>query len=119
MSSEHLILFDDNCPFCQRAIEKVIRWDKKKIFTFASFKGSLAQKYLPKKFKTLDSLILIEKFHSPKQRIWLEGRAVLRIFWLIGGFKKLIGWMAYFPLGFDTIYRFVARHRHRLGKDKS
>ena len=67
--------------------------------------------------RQIDSLILIEGFNHHKPRIWLRGRAVMRILWLLGGWRKCIGWMAYLPFGVDGVYRLIARHRHSLKKD--
>ncbi|HEY2811453.1 MAG TPA: DUF393 domain-containing protein [Rhabdochlamydiaceae bacterium] len=116
-SSKHLILFDSSCPLCWNAIRKVKDWDKKHLFLYEPLSSDMARGVIEehKELHNVDSLMLIENFRKgEKQRIWLRGRAVLRIFWLLGGFKKCIGWMAFLPFGVDGIYRLIARHRHRL-----
>jgi len=112
---QHLILYDDSCSFCKSAIDKVICWDKKKIFRCLPLDSPLAKAY---PLKNIDSLILIEKFQTPKPRTWIRGRAIMRILWLLGGWRKLIGWQAYFPLGVDFAYRLIARYRHHLSHHK-
>lgn len=57
----------------------------------------------------MPSLILEEN-----GRTWLRGRAVLRIFWLLGGAWRWIGWLYVMPIFPDLIYRLVARMRHHV-----
>jgi predicted DCC family thiol-disulfide oxidoreductase YuxK len=112
---KHLILFDASCPFCCNAVNKVMRWDKQNLFFYASLDSDLAKRMIEEnpELRQIDSLILIEKYHAYNRRIWLSGRAVMRISWLIGGVFKTIGWMAFLPFGIDWAYRLIARHRHR------
>ena len=116
--SKHLVLFDDTCSLCCNATEKIKNWDKKNLFSLIPLGSAAAHPFLKEntRLKHSDSLILVESFNSPKRRIWLRGRAVMRILWLLGGWCKLIGWMAYLPFGVDGAYRLIARHRHRFNK---
>jgi predicted DCC family thiol-disulfide oxidoreductase YuxK len=116
MNVNHLILFDATCPLCQRAVQRIQRWDRQGAFFYAPLESATADKIFQEhpELKQLDSLILLENFSMHQPRIWIGGRAVLRILWLLGGWRKCIGWMAYLPFGVDWIYRLVARHRHRF-----
>lgn len=111
---KHVILFDASCSLCCRAIERIKGWDHTQVFFYAPLDGELGCQFFEKnpRLKRIDSLIFIENYHTQKEYIWLRGRAVMRILWIIGGAFKLIGWLAYFPLGIDLMYRFIARHRH-------
>jgi predicted DCC family thiol-disulfide oxidoreductase YuxK len=115
-SHAHLIFFDAHCALCRNAIKKIKGWDKKQLFSYASLDSDLASTFFEEHtyLKRIDSLILIEKFHSNNKRIWLRGRAVLRILWLLGGWRKIWGLFAYFPFAVDGIYKLIARHRHRF-----
>ena len=116
MKSPHLILFDDACSLCLRSVDRITIWDRKKQFLFSPIMGDKAKKVLGeewKKFKNANTLILIEDYHT-SPRIWTKGRAVMRIFWLIGGWRKLFGWLAFVPLGVDQVYAFIAKRRHRF-----
>ncbi len=115
MKNPHLILFDDTCSFCWNAVTKITSWDKDKLFFYAPRNGDIAKKLFQQypHLKDLDSLILIEQFSSASRRIWTRGQAVARIFWLIGGWRKLIGSLCYLPFALDIMYNFFARHRHR------
>lgn len=92
------IFYDASCPFCQRWVERIKRWDKREIFS-----------YVPQS-KKMDSLLLEEA----NGRTWVRGRAVLRIFWLLGGWWRLIGWIYVVPVLPDLVYRLVARFRHHF-----
>ncbi|MCI0382828.1 MAG: DUF393 domain-containing protein [Chlamydiae bacterium] len=118
---KHLIFFDATCPLCQNSIAKIIAWDKKKFFSFASLSSSTADQFLVEdreKLKNENTLVLVENFQEKNFRIWIRGRGVMRIFWLLGGFWKFIGWLCFSPIFVDAIYRFIAHHRYRIGKEK-
>lgn len=115
MKQKHLILFDDRCSLCWRSVDRIRTWDKKKQFQFSSLRGKLAKQVLQNEYEKLkgaNTLVLIENYQVPSSKIWIKGRAVMRILWLIGGYGKLVGWLAYFPIGIDQIYTFVAKRRH-------
>lgn len=112
MKHKHLILFDASCQLCCNAMDRVIRWDKKEIFLCAPLDGELAKSVK----KSSDSLILVENFYGGKKRIYVQGRGVMRIFWLLGGWWAFLGWLSFLPCGLDWAYRLVARHRHILKK---
>ena len=110
---KHLILFDAACPLCASAVDRVMRWDKKEIFLSAPLDGELAKSIKP---QSGDSFILVENFYGGKNDIYLRGRGVARVFWLLGGWWRCVGWLSFLPFGLDWIYLLVARHRHHFKK---
>ncbi|HSX11881.1 MAG TPA: DCC1-like thiol-disulfide oxidoreductase family protein [Rhabdochlamydiaceae bacterium] len=115
--SAHLIFFDHNCSLCQRSVRWILRRDRKALFVFAPLAGQTAASILIRDKEYLkheNSLVLIENYQTSRPTFWLRGRAVFRILWLMGGAYRLLGWLCFFPLGVDTIYRLVARHRQAL-----
>jgi len=54
-----------------------------------------------------NSVVLIEE---PQDRVWLRGKAVCRILWLLKGPWRVIGWAFCLPF-IDVFYRIVACHR--------
>ncbi len=130
--AKHLIFFDDSCPLCWRSVNRVLAWDKKKIFRFTPLAGPDGKHVLRERWKSLknaNTLILVENYASsdaPKlrkskqktARIWIKGRAVMRILWLLGGWKKIPGTLAYVPFGIDSLYSFIAKRRHRTGSSR-
>jgi len=116
--SRHLLFYDGECGLCDRAVQFVLKHDRKKEFIFAPLQGVTAVKelaQLPPELKTIDSLILLQDYGTPEQEITTHGRGAMRICWLLGGWWALIGWKSFLPSWpFDVAYRFVARNRHRL-----
>lgn len=115
--SKHLILFDDTCSLCWRSVNRVLSWDRKKVFRFSPINDEAAKLVLKdeyKKLKNSNTLILIENYTAPHARIWIKGRAIMRVLWLLGGWKKIPGALAFIPFGIDLVYAFVAKRRHRF-----
>jgi predicted DCC family thiol-disulfide oxidoreductase YuxK len=106
-----IIFFDQHCPLCRRTINFLARHDKHKRFYFAPLDGTTAKKTLQDHLLNLNTVVLIEQ---PGGKIWLRGRAVFRVLWLLGGWWKLVGWLYLMPF-VDLVYRFIAKHRKRGG----
>jgi len=115
---KHLILYDGTCPLCNRAISFILRADKKEVFLFAPLSGTTAKDIFQEHtvFRTdLDSLILVENYSTARKKIMVEGRAALRILWLLGGRYCFVGILSFLPSQlFDLGYRFVAKRRYTL-----
>jgi predicted DCC family thiol-disulfide oxidoreductase YuxK len=115
---EHLVFFDPECPFCHKAVEYIISIDPERRFVFASLYGQIARDVLSGPQKPLlhaNSIVLVENFRSTEREFWIRSQAILRIYWLLGGKRKVIGSLCFVPswLG-DLIYRYVAAHRHQF-----
>lgn len=114
---KHLVLFDEICPLCQRAVKRILRIDDRALFRFAPLSGKTAEEILTGQNAPLcemNTLVLVENIGTSEQKIWIRGKGALRIFWLIGGWWKLLGAFCFLPFGTDLIYRLIARHRHKL-----
>jgi predicted DCC family thiol-disulfide oxidoreductase YuxK len=108
-----IVFFDSHCPLCIRTINFLGRHADKKL-SFAPLDGTTAENtflgslhYL----RDLNTVILLERPHG---KIWLRGRAVFRVLWLLGGWWKFIGWLYGMPF-VDFFYKIVAKHRKRGG----
>lgn len=117
---KHLIFYDGVCPLCNRVIRFILQVDKKEIFYFAPLQGETAQKKLQQwrlQSPDLDTLVLLQNYQTPQEKQLVEGKAALRILWLIGGKYALLGSLSFLPsFLFDCVYRQVARYRFRLFK---
>lgn len=115
---QHLIFYDGTCGLCDRTVQFLLKIDKHQIFAFAPLQGITAAKFLttlPENFRQIDSLILVENYRSPDAKIFLQSKAVFRIFWLLDSFWTLIGWLNFLPsLFFDWAYKLIARNRYQL-----
>ena len=114
---KHLILFDSTCPLCRNSVSYLQRIDHEVILGFLPLSGEGARELLQEGHPELlneNTMVLIENKKTEKPRLWIRGRAVMRIFWLLGGKWRLIVWLCFVPFGVDAVYSFVARHRHRF-----
>lgn len=104
---EHLIFFDNTCPFCQKSVRRIQEMDKKQIFEFYPLNSSVAKESLPEKLLKGDTMVLLEN----RKTIWVRAKAVFRILKLLGGKWAWLGFLAYVP-GLDIFYRIIAHNRH-------
>lgn len=114
----HLVFYDGECRLCDRIVQFLLKEDRCERFLFAPLQGRTAAellKDLPRKYKEIDSLILVENYKTPQQHIYVLGKGALRIFWLLGNGWRIIGVFSFLP-GFlyNWAYRLVARYRYRV-----
>lgn len=103
----YIVFFDEPCPLCNKAVRSILKRDRKKRFYFAPLGGDTAKE---RNVTETNCLVLIHGEKKVK-----EGKAVLRINWLLGGKYRFIGWLSYLPSEpFDFIYRFIVRFRYKV-----
>lgn len=111
----HLVFYDNECPYCRKAIGRIIKMDKGKLFQFAPLNGETAQKILtgPLAFyANANSVVLLENYESTDREFFIRAQAALRIYWLMG---KFLGIFAFLPSWMtDPFYRKIAEHRHKF-----
>lgn len=116
--NKHLVFYDGDCGLCDHVVQFLLKHDKEQKFLFAPLQGITAAnslQELPPKYKTLDTLILLENYATPQQKSYVLGRGAFRILWLLGGTWKLIGWISFLPsFLYDWGYRLIARNRRYL-----
>ena len=118
MGTSPVIYFDGVCNLCTRAVQFLLKHDKKNVFRFASLQGESGQGMLAANnfpqdhFKTF---ILEED-----GRIFTRSEAALRITRRLGGgWPLLYGLMIVPSFIRDTIYDLIADHRYKwFGKKK-
>jgi predicted DCC family thiol-disulfide oxidoreductase YuxK len=115
---DHIILFDERCPLCHKAVRSILEIDRDGLFLFSSLEGKIAQDLLvgpQKKLKHVNSVVLVEHYASTERQYWIRSHAMLRVFWLIGRGWQAVGWLSFLPkrVG-DFFYRWVAEHRHQF-----
>ncbi|KAF3362965.1 hypothetical protein PHSC3_000499 [Chlamydiales bacterium STE3] len=115
MKQKHLVFYDGECGFCDQTVQFLLKRDTDKRFLFAPLKGETANHYLKQIPSGTDSLVLIENYQTPQEKLFLYGKAALRILWLLGGRWTLLGMLSFLPSFFyDWAYRLVARYRYRF-----
>ena|SRR5262245_58318945 len=116
--NDHIVFFDDECPFCHKAVFHIIEIDQGKKFLFAPLKGETAKEVLSgpqKPLLSINSLVLAENYQSTERRFWIRSHAIFRIYWLVGDGWGLVGILCFLPswLG-DFLYNWFAAHRHQF-----
>lgn len=110
-----IILFDGICHFCNGWVRFIIRHDPRAVFAFASLQSEWARQWVAERSLAADmpdSIILIEA-----DRFYVQSTAVLRIARCLRAPWKWLYWLILIPRGWrDRVYRWVARHRHRIGR---
>ena len=118
MKGKHLILYDGECPLCNRAIRVILKDDRKKVFLFSSLQGKTAQRLLsgtPFIEPPYHTLVLVQNYGRTKQKILIEAKGSLRIVLLLGGKYAFLGLLSFLPsFLFDLAYRWIAKRRYRL-----
>lgn len=115
-----IILFDGVCNLCNSSVNKLIRWDKKNIFLFASLQSDFGTKLIDElKLNTqeVDSII----YYQPGVTYEIKSNAILRIADDLGGFWKLCKIFYIIPVRLRNVfYDWVAKNRYKwYGKKKS
>lgn len=112
-AEKKIILFDGVCNLCNRAVQFVIKRDKKDMFRFAPLQSEIGAQLIEQRgidISRIDSIILIE----PSIAFYVKSDAALEIGKSFGGIWKLLGIFDWIPRVFrDGIYDLVARNRYR------
>ncbi|TBX68377.1 DUF393 domain-containing protein [Flavobacterium silvisoli] len=108
-----IILFDGVCLLCDKAVQSIIKRDKKDVFRFVSLQSDLGKKittHIGVDTTKTDSLVLYE----PGKAYYLKSQAVLRIAQELGGIYILFGVFSILPKGLlNTLYDYVAKNRYK------
>ena len=117
MSDQPIIFFDGVCGLCNRAVDFLIRRDKKRMFLFAPLQGATAKGELPEHLLAKTDTIILKG----KEQIYIKSTAILEIFKRIGGVWRFTALFYVFPKIFrDWLYDIVANNRYKVfGKKES
>ena len=115
-----LILFDGVCNLCNDSVLKVIKYDKKNTFLFASLQSETGKKIINQlniDLSKIDSIILFE----PGVSYDIKSTAALKVMQHFGGFWKISQLGFLFPKSLrNRIYDFIAKNRYKwFGKKES
>lgn len=116
-SNQHIVFFDGVCGLCNRAIDFLIRHDKRKVLFFTPLQGTTARKLLPPtEASSLSSIV----YHS-KGKIAYRTKAILMLLWDMGGWWKLFSVFRIIPPFIrDIFYNWIATSRYKwFGKKES
>lgn len=116
---EQVILFDGVCNLCSRAVQFVIKRDKKKRFHFASLQSAFGAEVL-KQFNLpandLNSFILLEN-----NQVYTRSTGALKVSKQLNGLWPILYVFIIVPKFIrDAVYRFIANNRYKwFGKKEA
>ena len=112
-----IILFDGVCNLCNSSVDKVIRWDKKKKFRFASLQSAFAINLLNNSSVNPKDLKSIVYYHEGKVK--QKSNAVLAIVFQLGFPYSLLYVFKLIPRFLrNYVYDIVAKNRYQWFGEK-
>ena len=115
--STPVLLYDGTCGFCNRSIQVVLRYDRRKTMRFAALQSRYAQAVLERhpELAGVDSLMLIERDAAGEEQVFIRSTAALRVAGYLGGLWLLLQVFMLVPGRLrDYFYDQFARRRHKL-----
>jgi predicted DCC family thiol-disulfide oxidoreductase YuxK len=113
-----IVLYDGLCGMCDWLVQYLLRHDKKDALRFAAQQSQAAQQILARHApepSDLETICVIERYDSPRERVLISSDAALRIASALGGVWTLARVTRVLPrFARDAGYDFVARNRFRI-----
>ena len=107
-----LVLYDGECGLCDRAVQFLLRHDKKGALQFAPLQGETARPFVGE-VDSFDTMILGARL-AGGVRVSRRSEAALRTLARLGGVWRVLSWLRVLPRALtDFFYRIVARNRLR------
>ncbi|TRO66450.1 thiol-disulfide oxidoreductase DCC family protein [Christiangramia sabulilitoris] len=111
--NKKIVLFDGVCNLCNKAVQRIIKNDKKDVFRFASLQSDLGKKLVAERGmdpEEIDSIILID----PGVAYYKKSTAALEISReLSGGYSLLKNFLFLPEVIRDGIYDIIANNRYK------
>lgn len=122
--SKAIVLYDGVCGLCNRAVQFLLKKDRRDQLQFASLQSDLAAGVLKRHGldpKGLDTVYAVLNYEKPNETLLAKGDAFLFFAGVIGGIWGVarVGTIIPRPVR-NWLYDFVARHRYQVfGKSES
>ena len=109
-----VLLYDRDCGFCRWSMAKILAWDRRRGIRPQVLQSDEANRLL----QGMDPDRKMASWHLvlPNGQILSAGAAVPTLLRMLPGGRPLAGVAATLPGTTERAYRFVARHRDRLGR---
>ena len=109
-----VILFDNDCGFCRWSLSKLLAWDRHGRLRPVALQSEQADDLL----MGMDRERKMASWHlvAPDGRTYSGGEAVPQLARLLPAGAPIAALASAFPRATDRAYRWVARHRERLGR---
>ncbi|HEU4989469.1 MAG TPA: DCC1-like thiol-disulfide oxidoreductase family protein [Gemmatimonadaceae bacterium] len=115
--ADAVLLYDGRCGLCSRTVRFVLKHERAHSLRFAPLDGEFAAAMMARhpELTGVDSVVWVERTASNGERVLVRSAAALRVARYLGGPWRLLAVFRMVPDGWrDSVYDFVARHRHRL-----
>lgn len=116
-TSQPVLLYDGQCGFCNKTIQRILRYDKRNEMFFAALQSDYGKSVLTRhpELAGIDSLVYVEPLDfAYLERVFVRSDAALHIARYLGGPWKLllVGYIV--PRSFrDYLYDQFAKRRYR------
>jgi predicted DCC family thiol-disulfide oxidoreductase YuxK len=109
-----VILFDNDCGFCRWSLSKLLAWDRHGRLRPVALQSEQADDFL----MGMDRERKMASWHlvALNGRTYSDGEAVPHLARLLPAGAPIAALATAFPRTTDRAYRWVARHRERLGR---
>ena len=117
MTDGPVLLYDGLCGFCDGTVQFILRHDRKKTLRFATLQGDFARGVIERhpELAGVDSLVLVERDESGRDRVHIRSAGALRVARYLGGAWHLARIVAVVPRFLrDWGYDGFARIRYRV-----
>lgn len=109
--TDRLLLYDGVCALCNRVVQFVLRFDKRRRFCFSALQSDFARETLERHGRDpddLDTFVLVLDHGTPQERLLVKGRGGLRVLREMGGLMSLAAVLEILPTplldwGYDRI----------------
>ncbi len=116
LQPQNILLYDGICVLCNRAVQFLIKADKKDILQFAPLQGDFAKTVdLPSvdNPEMLQTVVYLSRHKTEKERIYVCSDAVLNCLFDLGGLWKSVVIFKIVPRCLrDFMYHFIAMRRY-------
>jgi len=119
-----IVLYDGVCGLCNRAVQFLLKRDRRDRLRFASLQSDFAARVLQRHGmdpKSLDTVYAVLNYGEPNETLLAKGDAFLFFAKIIGGIWSVarVGRIIPRPIR-NWLYDFIARHRYQVfGKSES
>ncbi len=111
------LIYDGDCKFCRRQVNLIARWDRMDRLTAVPFQTAELELYGVSREAAEQAMQLV----APSGAVWSGAAAARELAGLLPTLRPFV-WMFRVPGAMflaERTYRWIARHRHRLGCESS
>lgn len=116
--SPHVYLYDGVCALCNRAVQFLLRHDRRERFRFAALQSTFARETLArhgKRADDLDTFWVVRDAGTPRESLLARSRAVVFALGELGMPWSALAFLAVVPRPvLDAGYDGIARSRYRI-----